>query len=80
MMKTCFIPRGLSPNLFSLSACMQKAHSVTVCSSLLGLEIAHIYGSLIFMQRELILDTPRLAIWHTSAMQENKLSAADLQM
>lgn len=70
--KTCFILRRLNPNLFSLSTWMQRAQSVTVCSFPLGLEIAHIYGSLIFSQWELSLDRLRLAMQYTLAMQVNK--------
>lgn len=53
---------------------MQRAHSVTVCIFPFGLEIAHIYCSLILAQWELILDAVRLAIWYTLAMQVNKPS------
>lgn len=63
---------GLNPNLFNLSTRMQRARSVTACSLPLGLEIAHIYSSLIPSQQELILDMLRLPMWCVLEGQVNK--------
>lgn len=71
-LKTFFIVSGLNPNLFNLSTRMQRARSVTACSLPLGLEIAHIYSSLIPSQRELILDMLRLPMWCVLEGQVNK--------
>lgn len=67
-----FIVSGLNPNLFSLSTRMQRARSATACSLPLGLEIAHIYGSLIPSQWEPIPGMLRLAMWCVLEGQVNK--------
>lgn len=67
-LKTFFIVSGLNPNLFSVSTRMQRAG----CSLPLGLEIAHIYSSLIPSQWEPILGMLRLAMWCALERQVNK--------
>lgn len=74
-LKTFFIVSGLNPNLFSLSTRMQRAGSVTVCSLPLGLEIAHIYGSLIPSQWEPTLGMLRLAMCVLQRLQNKPFNS-----